>query len=102
MQLAVTQDTTPHHVPRAFCWPSHLPRYMQMWQAALCGMILKLDHSFKVVKRVRDATAHKEFAAVLTVMNEFCQVRLWLDRALWELSADSQPTNTTCLLAGWP
>lgn len=45
-----------------------------MWQAALCGMIIKLDHSFKVVKRVRDATAHKQFSAVLTVMNEFCQV----------------------------
>jgi hypothetical protein len=50
-------------------------RYMQLWQAGLCGMILKLDHSFKVVNRVRDASAHKQFAAVLTVMNEFCQVR---------------------------
>jgi hypothetical protein len=48
---------------------------MQLWQAGLCGMILKLDHSFKVVNRVRDASAHKQFAAVLTVMNEFCQVR---------------------------
>ncbi|KAF6257233.1 hypothetical protein COO60DRAFT_1524727 [Scenedesmus sp. NREL 46B-D3] len=48
---------------------------MLLWMAALCGMILKLDHSFKVVKRVRDATAHKQFGAVLTVMNEFCQVR---------------------------
>lgn len=48
---------------------------MQVWQTALCGMILKLDHSFKVVKRVRDATSNKQFAAVLTVMNEFCQVR---------------------------
>lgn len=54
------------------------PRYMKRWQAALCGMIIKLDHSFKVVKRVRDATAHKQFSAVLTVMNEFCQVR-WCD-----------------------
>jgi hypothetical protein len=47
---------------------------MQMWQSALCGMVLKLDHSFKVVKRVRDASGHKQFGAVLTVMNEFCQV----------------------------
>jgi hypothetical protein len=37
-------------------------------------MVLKLDHSFKVVKRVRDASGHKQFGAVLTVMNEFCQV----------------------------
>lgn len=51
-------------------------RYMQLWQAGLCGMFLKLDHSFKVVNRVRDASAHKQFAAVLTVMNEFCQVSI--------------------------
>jgi hypothetical protein len=48
---------------------------MQVWLAALCGAILKLDHSFKVVKRVRDSTAHKQFGAVLSIMNEFCQVR---------------------------
>lgn len=48
---------------------------MQVWLAALCGKILKLDHSFKVVKRVRDSTAHKQFGAVLSIMNELCQVR---------------------------
>jgi hypothetical protein len=47
---------------------------MQLWLAALCGMFLKLDHSFKVVKLVRDSTGHKQFGAVLSVMNEFCQV----------------------------
>lgn len=64
-------------------------RYMQMWQAALCGMIIKLDHSFKVVKRVRDATAHKQFSAVLTVMNEFCQVWQPLRAKLVPLSRKS-------------
>jgi hypothetical protein len=44
-------------------------------------MILKLDHSFKVVKRVRDASGHKQFGAVLTVMNEFCQVKPTLLKA---------------------
>jgi len=73
-------------------------RYMQLWQSALCGMILKLDHSFKVVKRVRYATAHKPFSAVLTAMNEFCQVRygrglsqFGSNYTLWQAAASSTP-----------
>lgn len=55
-----------------------------MWLAALGGMILKLDHSFKACKRIRDGTGHKQYAAILTVMNEFCQVIVswWPDKAL--------------------
>lgn len=45
-----------------------------MWLAALGGMVIKLDHSFKAPKRIRDSTGQKQFAAVLTIMNEFCQV----------------------------
>lgn len=49
---------------------------MQLWLAALGGMILKLDHSYKVVNKVRDPSGAKQYKAVLSVMNEFCQVRL--------------------------
>lgn len=56
--------------------PTSTARYMGLWLAALGGMYLKLDHSFKVVRRVRDATGQKQFAAILTLMNEFCQVGL--------------------------
>jgi hypothetical protein len=45
-----------------------------MWLAAIGGKVLKLDHSFKLTKRVRDGAGRKSFGAVLTVMNEFCQV----------------------------
>jgi hypothetical protein len=37
--------------------------------------MIKLDHSFKAAKRIRDSTGQQQFAAVLTIMNEFCQVR---------------------------
>jgi hypothetical protein len=47
---------------------------MQLWLAALGGMILKLDHSYKVVNKVRDPSGAKQYKAVLSVMNEFCQV----------------------------
>ena len=47
---------------------------MGMWLAAMGGRILKLDHSFKMTKRIRDLGGHKSFGAVLTVMNEYCQV----------------------------
>jgi hypothetical protein len=58
------------------CLPllSPFPRYMGLWLAALGGSILKLDHSFKVVRRVRDGSGERQFSAVLTIMNEFCQV----------------------------
>lgn len=49
---------------------------MALWLAALGAQFLKLDHSFKVVKRVRDSTGQKQFGAVLTLMNEYCQVSL--------------------------
>jgi hypothetical protein len=48
---------------------------MALWLAAIGGEMLKLDHSFKAAKRVRDGTGQQQFAAVLTIMNEFCQVR---------------------------
>lgn len=49
---------------------------MGVYLATLGGMFIKLDHSFKAPKRIRDGTGQKQYAAVLTVMNEFCQVRL--------------------------
>lgn len=49
-------------------------RYMQLWLAALGGMILKLYHSYKVVKKIRDPSGERQYKAVLSVMNEFCQV----------------------------
>lgn len=49
-------------------------RYMALCMATLGGMFIKLDHSFKAPKRIRDSTGQKQYAAVLTVMNEFCQV----------------------------
>ncbi len=52
-----------------------LCRYMGLWMAALAGTIIKLDHSFKMIRLVRDSTGQLQFAAVLTLMNEFCQVR---------------------------
>jgi len=48
---------------------------MAMWLAGIGGEIIKLDHSFKASKRIRDSTGQQQFAAVLTIMNEFCQVR---------------------------
>jgi hypothetical protein len=50
-------------------------RYMALWLAAIGGEMIKLDHSFKAAKRVKDSTGQQQFAAVLTIMNEFCQVR---------------------------
>lgn len=47
---------------------------MGLHLATLGGMFLKLDHSFKAPKRIRDSTGQKQYAAVLTIMNEFCQV----------------------------
>jgi hypothetical protein len=37
-------------------------------------MILKLDHSFKAAKRIRAPEGGRQFAAVPTLMNEYCQV----------------------------
>ena len=63
---------------------------MGLYMATLGGMILKADHSFKVPKRVRDSTGGKQFAAVLTIMNEFCQVReSWCPRGRVWRSATS-------------
>jgi hypothetical protein len=60
----------------SFAGLSPLPaRYMGLWLAALGAEVLKLDHSFKVVRRCRGSAGDRQFAAVLTVMNEFCQVR---------------------------
>lgn len=50
-------------------------RWMAMWLAAIGGEMIKLDHSFKAAKRIRDSTGQQQFAAVLINMNEFCQVR---------------------------
>jgi hypothetical protein len=47
---------------------------MALWLAAIGGEMIKLDHSFKAAKRIRDSTGQQQFAAVLTIMNEFCQV----------------------------
>lgn len=47
---------------------------MALWLAGIGGEIIKLDHSFKASKRIRDATGQQQYAAVLTLMNEFCQV----------------------------
>lgn len=49
---------------------------MGMWLVALGGTIIKLDHSFKLVRRIRGSDGERQFGAVLTVMNEFCQVML--------------------------
>lgn len=49
-------------------------RYMELWLAAIGGEMIKLDHSFKAAKRIRDSAGQQQFAAVLTIMNEFCQV----------------------------
>lgn len=46
-----------------------------MHLATLGGLFIKLDHSFKAPKRIRDSTGQKQYSAVLTIMNEFCQVR---------------------------
>jgi hypothetical protein len=48
---------------------------MALWLAAIGGEMINLDHSFKASKRILDATGEQQFAAVLTLMNEFCQVR---------------------------
>lgn len=48
--------------------------WMAMWMAALTSEVVKLDHSFKVTKRIRDGSRQKQFACLLTIMNEFCQV----------------------------
>lgn len=49
-------------------------RWMAMWLAAIGGEIIKVDHSFKAPKRIRDSAGQQQYAAVLTLMNEFCQV----------------------------
>jgi len=48
---------------------------MAKYLATLGGLFIKLDHSFKAPKRIRDSTGQKQYSAVLTIMNEFCQVR---------------------------
>lgn len=48
---------------------------MATWLAGIGGEIIKLDHSFKASKRIRDSSGQQQFAAVLTLMNEFGQVR---------------------------
>jgi hypothetical protein len=48
---------------------------MALWLAGIGGEIIKFDHSFKACKRIRDSSGQPQFAAVLTIMNEFCQVR---------------------------
>lgn len=57
---------------------------MALWLAAIGGEIIKLDLSFKASKRIKDSTGQHQFAAVLTIMNEFCQVRnlTWRERRL--------------------
>ena len=47
---------------------------MALWLAGIGGEIIKLDHSFKASKRIRDSAGEQQYAAVLTLMNEFCQV----------------------------
>lgn len=72
---------------------------MQLWLAALGGMILKLDHSYKVVNKVRDPSGAKQYKAVLSVMNEFCQVRLEITTAktsyAWMPTAAVRPCGNT-------
>lgn len=47
---------------------------MEAWMSTLGGLWLKIDHTFKVCKVVNDASGMRAYQAVLTVMNEYCQV----------------------------
>jgi hypothetical protein len=43
---------------------------MAKYLATLGGLFIKLDHSFKAPKRIRDSIGQKQDSAVLTIMNE--------------------------------
>jgi len=80
---------------------------MTRWLATLGGMFLKLDHSFKATKRIRDVTGQKQYAAILTVMNEYCQVGSTVCTVLVAMHAFchvclSRVPTSTCLLAKVP
>lgn len=72
--LTCTCHLTKSHIQGVLCDTCCCCRYMAMWLAAIGGEVIKLDHSHKATKRVKDSTGEQQFAAVLTIMNEFCQV----------------------------
>lgn len=60
-------------------WLQHLQQsgqlaYAQRSLAAVRGRYLRLDHTFAICNHVRRADGSKPFEAVLTVMNEHCEV----------------------------
>jgi hypothetical protein len=49
-------------------------QFVERHQGSLVGRFLCTDHTFKTVKYIRGPDNAKVYEAVLTVMNEYCQV----------------------------